>query len=139
MKRIVILTLSFCIFALTGIYAQVNENVTKETTVKKATIKDTNVETIVNQEVDEKKSVIKVEGTDKTNQESKEEVISDEVSKSVSVEAKTVNTENEKDLKKLKEEEYKRIDGQQRGVPLPLDGQPQPKLKTKSKKDGRGK
>ncbi len=141
MKHIVISTLVICLFAITGMQAQVNENVKKETTVKKVTVKDANVETIVDEEVDEKKSVIKVEGTDETNQKSEEVVVTDQVSKSVKVEEKSVNIENEEELKKLKkkEEEYKRVDGQQRGVPVSSDDEPQPQLKTKSKKDGGGK
>jgi hypothetical protein len=141
MKRIVITSLVLALFSFTGIQAQVNENVKKETTVKKVTVKDTNVETIVDKEVEEKRSVIQVEGTTATNQNSEEVIVTDKLSKSVKVEEKGVNVENEKDLDKLRKEEVKRIDGQQRGVPIKSDDQidPKPQVTTKAKKEGGGK
>lgn len=121
MKRIVITTLVIGLFSFAGLQAQINENVKKETTLKKVTVKDTNVETIVDKEVDEKRSVIKVEGTDETNQNSEELIISGEKNYSVEVIDKELNVENQKDLDKLKKEENERIDGQQRGVPIQTD------------------
>ena len=136
MKRIVILILTFCIFALTGMYAQVNENVKKETTIKKVTIKDTNIEKIVDKEVEEIKSVIKVDGTDETNQNSEEVIVSDEKNFSVEVKEREINVENQKQLEKLKNEATKRIDGQQRGVPIQTDADTieKPKVSSKSEK-----
>lgn len=136
MKYTLILALVVSMASISEIQAQINENVKEETTVEKVTIKDTNVETIVNKEIDSEKSVIKVEGTDKINQESKVEVVTDQVSKSIDVENKHLNTENEKDLKKMKKEEYKRVDGQQRVVPVLSKDQNENKKSTPKKDDG---
>lgn len=136
MKRVEILTLIFAIFTFIGLQGQVNENVKKETTVKKVTIKDTNIETVVDKEVKEIKSIIKVEGTDETNQNSEEVIVSDEKNFSVEVKEKEINVENQKQLEKLKNEEIKRIDGQQRGIPIQTDADTieKPKVSSKSEK-----
>ncbi|MCR9182755.1 MAG: hypothetical protein NXH73_07500 [Flavobacteriaceae bacterium] len=141
MKRTTLVTIIIALFSLVGLQAQVNENVKKETTVKKVTVKDTNVETLIDKEVKETKSVIKVEGTDKTNQNSEEVIVSDEKKMSVELVEKELNLENQKELDRLKKEETKRIDGQQRGVPVKTDEDTieKPKMSTKSKKDGGGK
>ncbi len=136
MKRIVITTLVIGLFSFAGLHAQINENVKKETTLKKVTVKDTNVETIVDKEVDVKRSVIKVEGTDETNQNSEEVIISDEKNYSVELIEKELNAENQKDLDRLKKEEIIRIDGQQRGVPIQTDADTleKPRVLSKSEK-----
>ncbi|MEX0996040.1 MAG: hypothetical protein WDZ45_03200 [Flavobacteriaceae bacterium] len=140
MKRTAIVTLIFALFSFIGLQAQVNENVKKETTVKKVTVKDTNVETVVDKEVEETKSVLKVEGTEDTNQNSEEVIVSDEKNYTIEVIEKEVNLENQKDLEKLKKEENKRIDGQQRGVPIQTDADSiaKPKVSSKTKKEGGG-
>ncbi len=135
MRHTALVTLFFALFSLVGLQAQVNENIKKETTVKKTTVKDTNVETVIDKEVKQTKSVIKVEGTEDTNQNSEEVIVSDEKNHTVEVIEKEVNIENEKALEELKKEQVERIDGQQRGIPVQTDAdvieKPKPSNKTK--------
>lgn len=134
MKRIAILT--FMLFTFAGLQSQVNENIKKETTVKKVTVKDTNIETVIDKEISKSKSVINVEGTNEMNQESNEIKVSDETKHTIVVKEKVLNVENQNQLEKLKKEETKQIDGQQRGVPVQTDADTKvsPKVSTQSEK-----
>jgi|GEM_PF-4963436 len=134
MKSNTIVGLIFALFSFIGLQAQVNENVKKETTVKKVTVKDTNVETIIDKEVEETKSIISVEGTSETNQDSEEVIVSDKKNHKVELVEKEVNLENQNKLDELKKEENKRIDGQQRGVPIQTDADSLEKPKVKTEK-----
>lgn len=114
-------------------FSQVNENVVKETTVKKVTVKDTDVKTFVETEVKEESALIIVEGTDEVNQSSDEMVVKEVKKTSVEVVNEGVNKENQAKLEKKKKEEYQRIDGQQRGVPIQTDEDVQAKPLKKEK------
>lgn len=140
MKYTKILTFVLALFAFAGLQAQENENVKKETTVKKVTVKDANVETVIGKEVKLTKSVINVEGNSDTNQNSEEVIVKDEKKQSVELGEKKLNIENQKDLEKLKKEENKMIDGQQRGEPIEAEKEvkAKSKLTVKSKKEGGG-
>lgn len=136
MKKISILAVAFGLIFSTTVFAQNIENVKKETTVKKVTVKDTGVKTVVEKDIDEEVSVTKVEGTEKINQTSKEEVIKDVKTKSLDVVDEGVNVENQAKLEKEKKKEYERINAQQRGEPAQTkDETPvKPPLKEKKKK-----
>lgn len=123
MKHLVISTLVIAFFSFSGKQSQVNESVIKETTIKTVTVKGTQIETTVETEVEEKRSVINVEGTEQTNQISEEVIIIDEKIYSVDVIDKGTNIENKKELDKLKNKETKRIDGLQRGLPVSTENQ----------------
>jgi len=137
MKKILILAVVFGLTFSSTAFSQNNENIKKETTVKKVTVKDTGVKTIVEKDVKEEVSVVKVEGTEKTNQDSEVQVVKDVKTTSVNVVDEGVNLENQAKLEKEKKKEYERIDGQQRGVPIQTsdDVQAKPLKKEKSKKD----
>lgn len=118
MKNTAILLMLISFLFSFNSYSQNIENKKKETIEKKVTVKDTNVETIVEKEVDEEVNVVEVEGTNKTNQASEEKTKKDQKIKVVEVVEKGKNEENQKQLEKMKKEEAERIDGQQRGVPV---------------------
>jgi predicted metal-dependent peptidase len=136
MKKVPIIAIVFGLIFSTTVFAQNIENVKKETTVKTVTVKDTDVQTVVEKDVEEKVSVIKVEGTDKINQASEDQVIKEVKTKSLDVVEEGENKENQKRLDKMKKEEAKRIDGQQRGVPVQTEGDvpAKPLVKDKKKK-----
>lgn len=101
MKNLMLMMIVLMPFAIN---AQNNENKKTETTVEKVTIKDTDVETVTKTNVDTEKSVLKVEGTNETNQSSHEEKQVDEINSRVEVDTTRDDVE--------------RIDGVQRGKPL---------------------
>src|SRR5690606_13827799 len=122
MKKISIYTLVFGLLFSTAAFSQINENVQKETTVKKVTIKDTNVQTIVEKEVDESVEVVEVEGTNETNQKSDEKTVKNQKLKVVDVIDEGENEENQKNLEKVKKEEAKKMEAQQQEMtskPIP--------------------
>jgi len=129
MKNISIYTLIFGLVFSTAAFSQINENVQKETTVKKVTVKDTDVKTIVEKEVAEEVAIIQVEGTTKVDQSSETVVVKDVETKSVDVIDEGVNLENQAKLEKQKKEEqaklekqkkeaYEQNDGKQKVMPI---------------------
>jgi hypothetical protein len=84
MKNLILMMIALLPFAIS---AQNNENKKQETTVEKVTVVGTDVETISKTDVDTEKSVIKVEGTTETNQNSREEKLVDEKTSSVDVDS----------------------------------------------------
>jgi hypothetical protein len=150
MKKVPILAVVFSlIFSFTA-FSQNIENVQKETTVKKVTVKDTDVKTIVEKEVSEEVATLTVEGTEKVNQSSEAVVIKDAESKSVDVVDGGVNIENQAKLEKQKKEEqiklekqkkeaYDQIDGKQKATPVQKEQEilvKPPKKEKKKKSDG---
>ncbi len=83
--------------------AQNNENKKKETTVEKVTVVGTDVETVSKTDVDTEKSIVKVEGTEETNQSSREEKVVDQKTTKIDVDKKR--------------DDGTAIDGIQRGKP----------------------
>jgi|SRR5690606_38225854 len=130
MKTISFYTLIFGLLFSTATFSQINENVQKETTVKKVTIKDTNVQTIVEEEVDESVEVVEVEGTSETNQKSDEKTVKNQKVKVVDVIDEGENEENQKNLEKVKKDDAKRMEAQQQEVP----SKPIPTATNKKKK-----
>lgn len=136
MKITVLITFVFSLLFVTNVEAQKNENVKKETTVKKVTVKDTNIETVVDKEVKETKSKLKVKGSKETNQDADEVIVKDQKIKTVEVIEKDENLENKAAIEKAKLEKGERVDGKQRGKPLKVSDSNN--LNTK-KDDGGGK
>ncbi|WP_339611246.1 hypothetical protein [uncultured Planktosalinus sp.] len=118
MKITVLITMVFSLLFVTNVEAQKNENVKKETTVKKVTVKDTNTETVVDKEVKETKSKLKVKGSKETNQDADEVIVKDQKIKTVEVIEKDENLKNKAAIEKAKLEKGERVDGKQRGKPL---------------------
>ena len=130
MKNVFILAFVFGFLFSTSAFAQNIENVKKETTVKKVTVKDTDVQTVIEKDVKEEVSVVKVEGTDKVNQKSEDVVVKEVKTQTVDVVTEGTNKENK---------EYERVDGQQRGAPVQTgDEVPTKPLKQDQKKKGDG-
>ncbi len=126
MKRILMITLTIGFLVFTSnMQAQVNENKEKETTTTKVVVKGTDVETVVAEEVTEKRSVIQVEGTDKTNQDSSERIIKAGTETNILVEDKKLNVDNQLHLERERAKNAS-IDGVQRGTPV----QAQTKMET---------
>lgn len=122
MKKISIYTLIFGLLFSTAAFSQINENVQKETTVKKVTVKDTNVQTIIEKEVDESVETVEVEGSNETNQKSEGKNVKNKKVKVVDVIEEGENKENQKSLDQVKKEEAKRMDTQKENVhskPIP--------------------
>lgn len=118
MKKVSLLAVVFGLMFSTTAFAQNIENVKKETTVKKVTVKDTDVSTVVEKDIKEEVTAVKVEGSDKTNQTSENVIVRDTKTQTVDVVSEGVNKENQAKLEAKKKEEASRIDGQQRGVPI---------------------
>ncbi len=118
MKRILIITFTFGLLTFTSnMHAQVNQNKEKETVTTKVVVKGTDVETVVAEEVSEKRSVIQVEGTDKTNQNSSERVIKSGKETNIIVDDKKINVDNQLQLERERANNAS-IDGVQRGAPI---------------------
>ncbi|PKP25545.1 MAG: hypothetical protein CVU03_07435 [Bacteroidetes bacterium HGW-Bacteroidetes-2] len=117
MKRLTIIVLAFGIASFTTLSAQENKNVVKETTTTKLIVKGTEIETVVAEEVSEKKSVIEVDGTNQTNQVSSEKVIQSGTETNIQIEDPTVNVINQARLDQMKRDGNLTIDGIQRGAP----------------------
>ncbi len=118
MKSKIFIAFVFSFLTVLGIQAQNNENVKKETTVKKVTVKDTDVETVVDKEVKETKSKLEVAGSEATNQESKDVLVKDTKVKSIEIEEKRENLENNANLEKSKLQKANSADSLQRVVPM---------------------
>lgn len=139
MKNVFILAFVFGFLFSTSAFAQNIENVKKETTVKKVTVKDTDVQTVIEKDVKEEVSVVKVEGTDKVNQKSEDVVVKEVKTQTVDVVTEGTNKENKAKLETKKNKEYERVDGQQRGAPVQTgDEVPTKPLKQDQKKKGDG-
>ncbi|PIV50254.1 MAG: hypothetical protein COS19_04585 [Flavobacteriaceae bacterium CG02_land_8_20_14_3_00_34_13] len=117
MKHLIIISLAFGMASFTTLHAQENKNIEKETTTTKVIVKGTEVETVVAQEVSEKKSIIEVDGTNQTNQDSSEKVIKSGTETNIQIEDPTVNVINQAQLDQMKKEGNPTIDGVQRGAP----------------------
>lgn len=118
MKSKLFISFVFSFLTVMGIQAQDNENIKKETTVKKVTVKDTDIETVVNKEVKETTSKLEVEGSEATNQESKEVLVKDTKVKSMEVVEKKENFENKVNLEKSKLHKADSVDSLQLVVPM---------------------
>ncbi len=112
-KLLSLIVLSMCFISISN--AQENQTVIKETTVKKTVTKGPEIETVIEEKVEEKKGVITVEGSDKMNQEYEEKVIKNEetIIRNEDVE---LNTENQLDVEKIKLDQEREIENQ-RGEP----------------------
>lgn len=133
MKNTSMLAVAIGLLFSAGAFAQNIENVTKETTVKKVTVKDTDVKTEVQTDVKKEVSTLSVEGSDSVNQATETIVLEDAKTRSVEVIKEGANLENQARLEKQKKEQYERVDGQQRGIPIKTDEDVQVKPLKKEK------